>query len=68
VRRRVADDRKRPFLTDLQLDVRLQRAVLEALKAIGDSPERYTLYRPLLKQKKSRTAKNRQSDAKTEVH
>ena len=33
VRKRVQDDRKRAFYNDLQMDVQLQRAILEACKA-----------------------------------
>lgn len=46
VRRYVQDDRKREFLTDVQGDVQLQRAILEACKLAQIDPETVPQFKP----------------------
>lgn len=46
IRRLVADDRKEEFLFDLQTDIQLQRAIVEALKGLKVDAETIPAYKP----------------------
>lgn len=46
LRRRVADERGREFLTDIQYDIYLQRAIIEALTKLEIDPTTIPAYKP----------------------
>ena len=46
IRQRVADERGAPFVTDIQEDVQLQRAIVELMRKLGTRVSDHKIYSP----------------------